>query len=149
MSASRVAAFVLTASLVLAASDARAGSLSLRAGAYTDADSFFVGIEYRSPVEGRLSVAPNFELVFPENGTYFSINGDLHYLLPTGGRLTSWVGGGLGIYMRDWEGGGRHTSVGANLIGGLGLRAHLSPYAQLKIVLKDDTEVVLGFGIRF
>lgn len=149
MSVSRVTTCLLTASLALAASSLRAGDLSARAGVYTDADSAFIGLEYRSPIEGRLSLAPNFELVFPENGTYFSGNADLHYRIPTRGKLSSWVGGGLGIYLRDPEGGGRHTSIGANLIGGFGLRAHLSPYAQLKIVFMDDTEVVLGFGIRF
>ncbi len=149
MSVIRSTKHLATAAFVLLASNTWAGGLSLRGGVYTDADSAFVGIEYRVPFEGRLLLAPNFELVFPESGSYFSGNADLHYLLPTRGKLTSWVGGGLGIYMYDPEGPGRHTNVGANLIGGLGLRANLSPYAQLKIVLKDDTEVVLGFGIRF
>ena len=39
--------------------------------------------------------------------------------------------------------------MGLNLIGGLGLRTTLKPYMQLKVVVKGDTAVVLGFGIRF
>ncbi len=149
MPALRVTTCLVIAVLVLGATDGSAGDLSLRAGAYTDADSVFIGIEYRTPVEGRLSLAPNFELLFPDNGSYFSLNADLHYLFPAHGTLAGWLGGGLGIYARDEDEHGSHTSIGANLIGGLGLRTHLSPYAQLKIVLKDNTEVVLGFGIRF
>jgi hypothetical protein len=135
--------------LIALAGEVHAGDLALRAGAYTDADSAFVGIEYRTPLDGRLHLAPNFELVFPEHGSYFSFNGDVHYLFPTSGRVTSWAGGGLGLYMWDSDGGGRDTSVGANFIGGLGLRAHLEPHLQLKIAIHGDTEVVLGFGIRF
>jgi hypothetical protein len=144
-----VVAFLGAAALALAASEAHAGDVSLRAGAYTDVDGAFVGIEYRTVVDGRLYLAPNLELVFPDEGSYFSFNADLHYLLSSHGRLSPWVGGGLGIYARGHDGRGRDTSVGANLIGGLGLRTELDPYVRLKVVLKGDTEVVLGFGIRF
>ena len=128
---------------------AAAGDVSVRAGAYTDAEAAFVGIEYRTPVSGRLHVAPNFEIAFPSNGSLFSFSGDLHYVFPSKGKLTGWAGGGLGLYIRDHEGEGQDTSVGANFIGGLGLRDRLQPYLQLKIAVAGDTEVVLGFGIRF
>jgi hypothetical protein len=140
---------MVAAGLLFSAAEARAGSVSLRAGAYTDVDSAFVGIEYRAPVQGHLYVAPNFELAFPDEGSYFSFNADLHYVFPAQGRLSPWLGAGLGIYSRDHEGGHGDTTIGANLIGGLGLRTQLSPYAQLKVVLKGDTALVLGFGIRF
>jgi hypothetical protein len=39
--------------------------------------------------------------------------------------------------------------VGANFIGGLGLRDRLEPYLQLKIAVAGNTEVLLGFGLRF
>jgi hypothetical protein len=126
-----------------------AGDISVRAGAYTDAEAAFVGIEYRTPVSGRLYAAPNFEIAFPSNGSLFSFNGDLHYLFPSKGKLVGWAGGGLGLYIRDHEGEGHDTQVGANFIGGLGLRAELEPYIQLKIAVAGDTEVVLGFGLRF
>jgi hypothetical protein len=150
VSARRLVLGAVFAALTLAAAPPlRAGDVSVRAGAYTDADSAFLGVEYRTPVQGRLYVAPNFELVLPDEGSYFSANADLHYLFPPEGRLSPWLGAGLGIYARSHEGGPRNTDVGLNLIGGLGLRAKLKPYAQLKVVVKGDTEVVLGFGIRF
>jgi hypothetical protein len=135
--------------VLLSAAEARAGGVSLRAGAYTDADAAFVGIEYRTPVQGRLHIAPNFELAFPGEGSYFSFNADLHYLFPAQGKLSPWLGGGLGIYARHHDGGGSDTTVGANFIGGLGVRTDLAPYVQVKVVVKGDTAVVMGFGIRF
>jgi hypothetical protein len=118
MSIARKRLGLVAACLVLSAVEARAGDLSLRAGAYTDVDSFFVGIEYRTPVQGRLYVAPNFELVIPSEGSYFSFNADLHYVFPAQGKLSPWLGGGLGIYSRNHDGGGGDTTVGANLIEG-------------------------------
>jgi hypothetical protein len=141
-----VAAAVMSVS---SAVEARAGDVSLRAGAYTDVDSAVVGIEYRAPVQGRLYVAPNFELTFPDEGSYFSFNADMHYVFPAQGKLSPWLGAGRGIYSRSHDGGGSDTTAGANLIGGLGLRVQLDPYAQVKVVLKGDTAVVVGFGIRF
>lgn len=140
---------IVAAGVVFSAAEAGAGDVSLRAGAYTDVDSAFVGIEYRAPVQGRLFVAPNFELAFPGEGSYFSFNADMHYVFPTPGKLSPWLGAGLGIYSRSHDGGGTDTTAGANFIGGLGLRVPLEPYAQVKIVVKGDTAVVLGFGIRF
>ena len=149
MSIARKRLGLVAACLVLSAVEARAGELSLRAGAYTDVDKFFVGIEYRTPVQGRLYVAPNFELVIPGEGSYFSFNADLHYVFPAQGKLSPWLGGGLGIYSRNHDGGGGDTTVGGNLIGGLGLLTELKPYVQLKVVVKGDTALVLAFGIRF
>jgi hypothetical protein len=134
---------------VFLASEASAGDLSLRAGAYTDADAFFLGIEYRTPVSGRWHAAPNFELALPGDGTYFSANADLHYVLSAQGRLRPWLGAGIGLYARDHDDHGSDTDVGLNLIGGLGLRAQLDPYVQLKVAVKSDTALVLGFGVRF
>jgi hypothetical protein len=151
MRASKVRLALVTAvvALVLAAVEARAGDVALRAGAYTDVDRAFVGIEYRTPLQGRLAVAPNFELVFPGEGSYFSFSADLHYLFAAQGKLSPWLGGGLGIYSRHHGGGGSDTTAGANFIAGLALRTDLHPHVQLKVVVKGDTSVVLGFGIRF
>jgi hypothetical protein len=149
MSRARLALVAALAALVLPAVPARAGDVSLRAGAYTDVDAPFLGIEYRAPVQGRLYVAPNFELVLPSDGSYYSFSADLHYVFRAQGRLQPWLGAGLGVYARGHEGGGTSTTAGGNFIGGLALRAKLSPYAQVKVVVTGDTAFVLGFGVRF
>jgi hypothetical protein len=137
------------AAVALAAVPVRAGDVSLRAGAYSDVDAPFLGLEYRAPVQGRLYVAPNFELVLPSSGSYYSFSADLHYVFRAQGRLQPWLGAGLGIYARGHQGGGTRTSAGGNFLGGLALRTKLDPYAQVKVVVTGDTAFVLGFGIRF
>src|SRR3972149_2844638 len=126
----RLGVVALAGAGVAPASPAAAGDISVRAGAYTDAEAAFVGIEYRTAVSGRLHAAPNFEIAFPSNGSLFSFNGDLHYVFPSKGKLIGWAGGGLGPYVRDHEGEGQDTSVGAHFIGGLGLRRGPRPLRQ-------------------
>ena len=149
MSITRRLSGALAVCALLSAAEARAGDFSLRAGAYTDVDSLFVGAEYRAPLQGRIYIAPNFELAFPDEGTYFSFSADVHYVFPTKSELSPWLGGGLGIYTRGHDGGGSDTTAGLNLVAGLGLRTKLKPYAQVKVVVKDDPALVAGFGIRF
>ena len=149
MSRMRGALAVAAVALFAFASPARAGDVSPRAGAYSDLDAPFLGIEYRTPVQGRLYVAPNFELVLPSEGSYYGFSVDLHYLFRAQGRLQPWLGAGLGFYARGHQGGGTSTSAGANFIGGLALRARLNPYAQVKVVVTGDTAFVASLGIRF
>ena len=93
----RLGVVALAWAVVAPSSPAAAGDISVRAGAYTDAEAAFVGIEYRTAVSGRLHAAPNFEIAFPSNGSLFSFNGDLHYVFPSKGKLIGWAGGGLGL----------------------------------------------------
>jgi len=128
----------------------RADDFSVRAGAYLDSEAAFVGAELRFPITHELKLAPNLEWIFPDNGTFFGISMDLHYDFRTKSRAQPWVGGGLGIYIFNPEGpGGSDTDVGANFIGGVGLKGNIMPYIQFKIVVKGNTEAVLGFGLRF
>jgi hypothetical protein len=116
----RIGVVALAWAAVAAASPATAGDLSVRGGAYTDAEAAFVGIEYRTAVSGRLHAAPNFEIAFPSSGSLFSFSGDLHYVFPSKGKLTGWAGGGLGLYVRDHEGEGQDTNVGRTSSGAWG-----------------------------
>jgi hypothetical protein len=125
-------------------------TLGLRVGAYADSDRAFAGVEYRHGLDGRLLLAPNLEWVFVDNGTYFSLNADLHYVLRTSGRVAVWTGAGLGIFFRNPEGPrGTNTDLGLNLLGGFGLKTGIQPHVQAKLVVKGDAEFVIGFGIRF
>jgi hypothetical protein len=130
----------------------------LRAGIYSDADGGFVGAEALTSIGRRWFFNPNAELVFVDDGSLWSLNADAHYDLPTSANLAVWVGGGPALIFREVDrprGCPRceeidETDVGLNLLAGIGTkRGAMRPYAQAKVVLSDDTEAVLGVGLRF
>jgi hypothetical protein len=45
--------------------------------------------------------------------------------------------------------GRRDTDLGLNLLFGLGLKGNVVPYVQGKVIVSDDTEFVIGIGVRF
>ena len=130
----------------------------VRAGFYDDADSGFVGAELLTGITGRWFFNPNVEFVLVDDGTLWTLNGDAHYDLPTSSELAFWVGGGPAVIFRDLDPprncprceGVDETDFGLNLLGGVGMkRGGIRPYAQGKVVISDDTEAVLGVGLRF
>ena len=141
---------LVVALLLVGSAPLRADDASVRAGAYLEAESAFVGGDLRLDLGRSLRLVPNVEWIFPENATYFAFSLDLHHDFRTRGRARFWLGGGLGLYYRNPEGAADgDTDVGANFVGGVGFKGSVTPYLHLKIVVKGDTEVVLAFGLRF
>jgi len=65
---------------------------------------------------------------------------------------TVWVGAGPTVIHKDEnEPGGRDTTdAGANLLMGVGAnKGEVRPYGQLKLVFAEDSQAVLGVGVRF
>lgn len=124
-----------------------------RLGVYTDVGDLFIGGELLIPVRDRIYFNPNVEYVFVENGSYITFNGDFHYDFSIeGSPLFFWLGAGLAIlyfdHGKNWD---ADADVGANLLFGLGMStsSQLVPYVQGKIILSDNSEFALGFGVRF
>jgi hypothetical protein len=145
------AALVVLAAVHAAPAPARAEMFGVRLGYYTDVEEPFLGGELLLKLAPRLYLNPNVEAVLVDNGRLFTLNGDVHYDLPTGGRTMIWVGAGLAVINADPEGPENgDTDLGANFFAGLGRRTgRVIPYAQAKIIAKDDAELVLAVGIRF
>jgi len=154
------AAFAALACLVfLAPAPAEAQiDLDLRAGLYTDVEEAFVGFGILTPVTDRWFFNPNVEYVFVDPGSLWTLNGDFHYDFAQSGNMTFWAGAGPAIIFRDFDDDGRRgrrdddneTDFGANLLAGVGaVRGAVRPYGQVKVILSDETEAVLAFGVRF
>jgi hypothetical protein len=143
----RVAAAVFLAAL---AAPARADMFGVRAGVYTNLSDAFVGAEALVPLSHSVYLNPNFEYVFVPDQTYFTVNGDFHYDFRTHSRAYVWAGGGLAIiYDSPPAPFPSKTDVGANFLVGVGLKGHVIPYVQAKLIAKSNAEFVLGFGLRF
>jgi hypothetical protein len=58
------------------------------------------------------------------------------------GRISGWIG-------RITGPADSQTDVGANFLFGVGARGDVIPYLQGKLIVSDDTEFVIAFGLRF
>ena len=121
----------------------------MRTGFYTDVDEPFIGIEGLFGLGNHVYLNPNFEYVFTEDPHYMTFNADFHYDFPTRGRAYVWAGAGLGVLYTNPEVGDSNTDVGLNLLFGVGLKGHVVPYVQGKVIVSEDTAFVLGVGLRF
>jgi hypothetical protein len=126
----------------------------VRAGVYSDASEGFVGVELLTDITPEWFFNPNLEYVFVDNGSLWTLNGDVHYDLDIGSPWAVWLGGGLGVIFREVDlPRGRsedETDLGLNLLAGAGAqRGALRPYVQGKVIIADDTEAVIAIGLRF
>ena len=137
-----------------ASADIRPG---VRIGGYFDAGAAFIGGELLMGITDRWYFNPNLEYVFVDNGDLITFNFDIHYDLDTRSNLYFWVGGGPAIlyFNRDRpfnEDGDSDTDFGVNLLFGVGFPIHNSrfiPYVQPKVIISDNSEFSLAFGLRF
>jgi hypothetical protein len=136
---------------VVGAAPARADTkFGVRGGYYTDIGEPFVGAEVLTRVAHRLYFNPNFEYVFVEDATYFTLNGDVHYDFPVGGNVYLWAGAGLGWSHFDAERPDADNDAVVNLLAGTGVNAGgVIPYVQFKLMIQDDTEFAIAVGLRF
>ncbi len=150
-----IAALAAALALALPADPASAVDFGLRAGVYDDADEVFVGGELLFQLAPRWFFNPNLEYVFVDDGDLITVNGDVHYDFPVDFNGYVWAGAGLAVISDDRPRPPRRrddddTDVGVNLLAGVGWRANgLVPYIQGKVILADETEAVLAFGLRF
>jgi hypothetical protein len=145
-----LAGLILGAALAApaAADDAKVG---VRGGYYFDTAEPFVGLELLVRVAPRFYFNPNAEYVFVNDAHYFTWNADFHYDFHAHHGSFAWLGGGLAVTTLDRNGANHTTTdVGANFLAGVGVRTGgVIPYFQAKVIAKDSSEFVLGFGLRF
>ncbi|PYS96548.1 MAG: hypothetical protein DMF50_04235 [Acidobacteria bacterium] len=152
--------------LLLASAGALTGLLSIapghaktdfgvRGGTYSDVDEPFLGAEalFGVGTTNRWFGNPNLEHAFAaDSGDRTAVSFDFHYDFPSGEPYTFWAGAGPTLIFRDRTSPGtaHDTDPGVNLVLGIGARkGDVRPYGQMKVVLADDSEAVLGVGVRF
>ncbi len=153
-----LAAFAILATAVMAAPRPAQAQvdLDLRGGVYTDADSGFVGGGILTGLTAGWYFNPNVEYVFVDPGSLWTVNADFHYDITRAGDWSIWAGGGPALVVRDYGNDRRHrndnttTDLGVNALAGIGLvHGPVRPFFQAKVLLSNDTQGVLAFGLRF
>jgi len=144
--------------LLMPAPAAAQVDFGVRGGVYSDDSDPFVGAELLGNFDGtRWYYNPNVEVVFVDPGNLVTANADFHYDVPTTTPFDVWLGVGGALVFRDDGNNDRFgrndstTDPGLNLLAGLGFNPHGSvrPYVQGKLLLTDDSQAVLAFGLRF
>ncbi len=139
-------------SAALAAPAAADVDFGVRAGVYLDDSDPMVGLELLMPLPARdWFFNPNIEAIFSDPQDRYALNLDVHYDFRQTAEYYLWAGAGAAAIHTD---AGRNRDgewdAGLNLLGGVGMRMQgMTPYAQLKVVLSDDSEVSAAVGIRF
>jgi hypothetical protein len=124
----------------------------LRAGVFVDPDAVGVGAGVLAPVSSdhRWFFNPNLEVGFGDNENIIAMNGDFHYDITENTNMSVWMGAGPAVLVTDPDAGSSRTDLGLNLLTGLGgTTGSVRPFAQLKGVVADQSQVVLQGGIRF
>ena len=149
-----VLAFVLGGALAIAPAHAKT-DFGVRGGGNSETESPFLGAEalFKVGDSHQWYGNPNIEHAFADNnGDLTSVSFDFHYDFPSGQPYTIWAGGGPTVIFRDRTevGGENQTDPGVNLLFGIGSKkGDVRPYGQMKVVVANDSEAVLGVGVRF
>ena len=126
----------------------------VRGGTYSDAEKPFLGAEalFGVGTTHRWFGNPNLEHAFADSGDLTTVSFDFHYDFPVGTPYTIWAGAGPTLIFRDrnTSAGTHETDAGMNLVFGVGAKkGDVRPYGQMKVVVSDVSEAVLGVGVRF
>jgi hypothetical protein len=129
--------------------------VDLRAGLYVDdVEGVFVGGGGLTQIgDTRWFFNPNGEAAFGDELDLITLNGDVHYDFHVDDpKIAVWVGGGPAILFPDPVDAGEDDDVDVGLDGLFGVgatRGGVRPFGQIKIILSDETELVVMGGVRF
>lgn len=139
--------------LVAMTSSATAGPIgfSLFGGIYSGGvDEAFLGGGVRLGM-GGLSVTPNAEYLFVDNGSAYTLNVDGTFPIVPLGVASIYGGGGLGLLITDPDNFDSETETVVNLIVGAGFNAvPMKPFGQIKyVIVEGEDPFVFMAGVRF
>jgi hypothetical protein len=149
-----VLAFALGGALTIAPAHAKT-DFGVRGGGNSETESPFLGAEalFQVGSSHQWYGNPNLEHAFADNdhADLTSVSFDFHYDFPSGQPYTIWAGGGPTVIHRDsTDTSNEKTDPGVNLLFGIGAKkGDVRPYGQMKVVVAQDSEAVLGVGVRF
>jgi len=147
-------AVLFTSALAISPGQARTTDFGVRGGFYPDEDRPFLGAEALFDVseKGRWFGNPNVEQVLVNSGDLTTVSFDFHYDFPSGSPYSFWAGAGPTLIHQDREraGNGNTNDAGVNLVLGVGAKkGDARPYGQFKVVIADESQAVVGMGVRF
>jgi len=128
----------------------------VRGGLYTESSAGFLGGGLLTALSDTWYFNPNAEVVFAD-GSYVTINADVHKDLNMGSGPALWLGVGPALVLANTDNpdlsnnpGHSDTDLGLNLIGGIGAKyGSARPFGQLKYMISDQNQFSMALGLRF
>lgn len=123
----------------------------VQGGFFLDQKNPYLGVHFKHGFFSNFILnAPNVEYALRDNGTFFTVNGDLQYVLPSRSNVNFWFGAGLGVARLSFENSGSDTNFGINLLSGVNLKgAGVVPFLRLKVMMFENSEIAFGGGVTF
>lgn len=116
-------------------------------GGMDDAASFSGHLEFEQP-RSRVHIVPGVAYWSEDGVRDVNPNLDVYYHFLPEGRVTPYVGAGMGLHAYDYDSGDNDTDVGANLIGGLRVPAQSSHFfMEGRYVASDISQFGIAGGV--
>jgi hypothetical protein len=121
----------------------------VRAGYDFQSDEVILGANLTVPISTRIEFYPSLDLYTPDRGNKIGFNGDVKVFLPVRATYKLYAGGGLGIVNQNL-GDISNTDLGINFMFGIDSTVgRIHPYGEVKLLVHDDTQLVLFAGVNF
>lgn len=145
---------LISAAVMLRPHGSRASDVGFRVGYMFDAEALSVGMEMLNSLDSHNAwfFNPNVEIGMGDERNVAAFNGDFHYDFDTQSNTAVWAGAGPALLITDPDRNNQDTEVdpGLNLLLGVGAKSGTyRPFAQVKGIVSDHSDVALAVGIRF
>lgn len=123
----------------------------VQGGFFLDQKKPYLGIHFKhSLVSNFVLIAPSVEYALRGNGTFFTVNADAQYILPSRSDVNFWFGAGVGMARLTYAENGNATNFGINLLSGVNFNGlKVVPFVGIRVMLYKDSEIAIGGGVTF
>ena len=150
---SQLAGALVLAATMAATAQAQTDKLHLgpRLSYQFDLEELGLGVQLGVPIARHLEFYPSFDYFFVDPGTFWNLNADLKYRLPSPSVEWLYLGGGLNIARSSGsaDNSGR-TRAGVNVfIGFESLAGRVHPFGEFRFTANDGSTGQLAAGLNF
>lgn len=148
----------LTAALVSAGGTAFADDdghlIGASVGYSTQFDAAVYSLDFLVGINRSFTIVPNGTFIEAGGIHRWTAGLELQWNVPVEKlhpKLLGWVGGGMSVITEDPKGPQDATTrdLVVNAVAGVGWDAPVSPFLQVRVTLKDPSDVGLSIGVRF
>ncbi|MES2305166.1 MAG: hypothetical protein V4558_06650 [Gemmatimonadota bacterium] len=147
--AALVAAILVVGSTATAQAQTHSSHFGPRLSYNFDAKAAGLGAQLSLPVAHHLEFYPSVDVFFVDAGSLLGINADLKYRIGKADISWLYIGTGLNIARRSFNG-SSHSDAGLNLfLGAESLKGKVHPFGEMRFTVGDGSTAALAAGLNF